>query len=387
MRLLRRAAAWVLSLVLLLSTALAAVTPAVSSRTTAVRPVIYGYQEGLAQAQADGLWGFADVAGNIVIDLQYDSVVSFSLGLATVEKNGKLGVIRPDGNYLIRPEYDSLLPLNCGLYIAQKGPRWGIVSVVGFRDAAGRWTNEAMPLGYQLVEKGTSGGLDAVILTPPTGSKIIVPMFQLPAKAAERGLEGSQFPFDLIKRAIFSDVGPRDWFSLWVDIAYNIGLVRGVGSSLFEPQRSVKVAEAIQVAANMDSRFQGDDFRPSSKPGGPWYTSALNYCLAHGIVRPGQFENYDRPITRRELAQLFNATGLAHSLPLRNSLNRIRSAVGDVTESDPGAAAIWDLYAKGIFNGKDGKLSFHPDDPVSRAETAALAARLARPEQRLELFP
>ena len=385
MKLLRRAAAWALCLCLLLSAAWAAQVPAVPSALRSA-PTVYGYQEGFAQAQRDGLWGFADAAGNIVIDLQYESVVSFSLGLATVELNGKLGVIRPDGKYLIAPEYDSLLPLNCGLYIAQKGPRWGVVSVVGFRSESGRWTNEAVPMTYQSVVQSTSGGLPAVILTPLSGSNIIVPVFQLPGHVERLGIEGSQFPFDLSRRAVFHDVSQREWYSLWVDIAYNIGLVGGVGSNTFEPRRSVKVSEAIQIAANMDSRFLGDDFHAAGQSGGPWYTSALNYCQAHGIVRPGQFESYDRPITRRELAQLFDATALARSLSTRNSLNRIRSAVSDVTESDPGAAAIWDLYAKGIFNGKDGDLSFHPDDPVSRAEAAALASRLARPEQRLELF-
>ena len=126
---------------------------------------VYGYSEGYAQAEEDGKWGFADGSGAIAIPLQYDSVVSFSLGMAAVNLKGKMGVIRPDGRYLIQPEYDSLLPLAYGLYIAQKGDEWGVVDIHSYTDKEGRHTNEIYPIVYTSVEKGVSGGLDALFLT------------------------------------------------------------------------------------------------------------------------------------------------------------------------------------------------------------------------------
>jgi len=347
---------------------------------------IHGYQEGYAQAEEGGKWGFAGPGGNLTVPLQYNSVVSFSLGMAAVNLNGRLGVIRPDGQYLIEPEYDSLLPVDCGLYLAQKGDAWGVVSILPYDDGTGKETNEVYPIVYEKAELGKSGGLDAIILTAAGGGKTVVPLFQLPGRLASLGVEGSQFPLTRGRSAAFTDVKGRDWFSLWVDIAYNVGIMSGTGNSAFEPGRTMTVAEALQMAANMDSRYRGDDFHTTTHTGSPWYNAAVSYCQASGIISRGQFDDYERQITRRELAQVFAATSLARSLPSRNSLMRVVAAVKDVSTLDEGAAAIYGLYAKGILTGVDGSLSFNPEGAVTRAEAAALAARLARPEQRVDLF-
>jgi len=347
---------------------------------------VHGYSEGFAQAESGGKWGFAGGDGSVVIPLQYDSVVSFSLGMAAVNLNGKLGVIRPDGEYLIEPEYDTLMPVGYGLYMAQKGANWGVVSIVPYLDEDGTSTNEIYPITYASVELGSSGGLDALILTSHGGGRTVTPLFRLPGMLADLGVEGSKFPLTRGKLPAFSDVEGRAWYSLWVDIAYNTGIMAGTGSGRFEPDRTVTVAEALQMAANMDSRHRGDTFHTTAHVSNPWYTDAVSYCLASGIIAAGDFDDYTRQITRRELAQVFAATSLAKSLPARNSVLRVAAAVKDVSALDPAAPSIYSLYAKGILTGVDGDLSFSPDAAVSRAEAAALASRLARPEQRLDLF-
>lgn len=347
---------------------------------------VYGYSEGMAQAEEDGKWGFAGGGGDVVIPIQYRSVVSFSLGVAAVNLDGKLGVIRPDGEYLIRPEYDTLMPVGYGLYMAQRGDDWGVVSILPYTDANGEETNEVYPLLYVSVELGTSGGLDALILISKGGGRTVVPIFQIPGILENLGVEGSRFPLTRGRIPSFADVEPRDWYSLWVDIAYNTGIMSGTGTGAFEPDREVTVAEAIQMAANMDSRYKGDTFHTTAHVTSPWYSDAVTYCLASGIITAGQFDSYERQITRRELAQIFEATGLARSLPQRNSPIRVKAAVADVNGEDPAAEAIYGLYTKGILTGVDERLSFRPDNPVTRAEAAALAARLARPEQRVDLF-
>lgn len=52
---------------------------------------VWGYSEGLAQCELAGKWGYVDAGRNVVIPLQYDSIVSFQLGIAAVNLNGKLG--------------------------------------------------------------------------------------------------------------------------------------------------------------------------------------------------------------------------------------------------------------------------------------------------------
>ncbi len=209
----------------LLSLSLLTAVPAARAYT------VYGYSEGLAQAEEDGKWGFAGSGGDIVIPIQYRSVVSFSLGMAAVNLDGKLGVIRPDGEYLIRPEYDTRMPAGYGLYMAQRGDEWGVVSILPYTGSDGQETNEVYPIIYASVELGTSGGVDALILTSKGGGRTVVPIFQILSVLAQLGVEGSRFPLTRGLVPSFTDVDPRDWFALWVDIAYNTCIMSGTGGN------------------------------------------------------------------------------------------------------------------------------------------------------------
>ncbi|MCI9264151.1 MAG: S-layer homology domain-containing protein [Oscillospiraceae bacterium] len=41
------------------------------------------------------------------------------------------------------------------------------------------------------------------------------------------------------------------------------------------------------------------------------------------------------------------------------------------------------LYQAGILRGSDALGTFHPDEPITRAEVAAIAVRVALPEKRI----
>ena len=183
-------------------------------------------------------------------------------------------------------------------------------------------------------------------------------------------------------------MSPRDWFAVWVDIAYNVGLTSGVGGNRYAPEQTLTVAEVLKLAATMESRYKDDSFHTSSSTGPYWYSGAVNYCLASGIIQSGTFsqKDYLRPATRREIAQIFAATSQAKHMKNINDLSRIKVSVPDVKPGDPGADAIYSLYAKGVLTGVDSKLTFNPKGTVTRAEAAAIVARMARAEQRLALW-
>ena len=182
--------------VVLTSTALAA--PAGST--------VWGYSEGLAQCELNGKWGYVDGSRNVVIPLQYNSIVSFSLGVAAVNLNGKLGVIRQDGAYLIPPEYDPLMPLNCGLYLAQKGGGWGVVSILPFSDGAGGTTNVLYDLTYDSVKVEEQGGVQVLTLRDGGGGVTRVPLFDLPGILVRKDVPSARFPLTRGKLPKFSDV-------------------------------------------------------------------------------------------------------------------------------------------------------------------------------------
>ena len=92
------------------------------------------------------------------------------------------------------------------------------------------------------------------------GVETLVPMNTLPALLVERKVPSARFPLVQKRLPNFSDVTPRDWYDLWVDVAYNVGLMEGVGDNRFNPDGTLTVAEALKLAAHMESRYLGDDF-------------------------------------------------------------------------------------------------------------------------------
>ena len=349
--------------------------------------VLHGYREGLAKAEEDGLWGFADVSGAIVVPIQYQSVLDFTLGTALVQTGNKLGLIRQDGTYLLDPEYDTLENLGYGLYLAQQGNSWGVVSILAFPGEDGAATQAFFPIQYDTVRIGQMDGLEVLLLTQD-GVETVTPLASLPQLMVERDVPSARFPLLKGRLPSFSDVEDRDWFSVWVDIAYNVGLTSGVGGNRYAPEQTLTVAEVLKLAATMESRYKDDSFHTSSSTGPYWYSGAVNYCLASGIIQNGTFsqKDYLRPATRREIAQIFAATSQAKHMKNINDLSRIKVSVPDVKPGDPGADAIYSLYAKGVLTGVDSKLTFNPKGTVTRAEAAAIVARMARAEQRLTLW-
>lgn len=197
--------------------------------------IIWGYQEGLAKAQSpDGKFGFANLKREIVIPMQYTSVLDFSLGLSQVQLGSRLGVIRQDGAYLIQPEYGSLYHMDAGLYIAQKGTKWGVLSLVPFPDGNGGSTQVFYDFIYDSAEFTKVGGMDTLVLTKD-GQKTVVPFYQISQLMLERQVPSARFPLSRGVLPDFDDVSPRDWFDVWVDLAYNLGLMSGTGDNYFSP--------------------------------------------------------------------------------------------------------------------------------------------------------
>lgn len=190
----RKLAALVLSCAAVISAAVAA-------------PIVYGYQEGLAQATENGLWGFVDTTGSVVVPIRYQSVLDFTLGTALVRTNNKMGLIRQDGAYLLQPEYDTLENLGYGLYLAQKGDQWGVVSILAFPDGQGGETWEFYPIAYDAVRVDRVDGLDVLVFATG-GVDTMVSLSSLPSLMAQRQVPSAQFPLIKGRLPSFSDVGP-----------------------------------------------------------------------------------------------------------------------------------------------------------------------------------
>lgn len=176
----------------------------------------------------------------------------------------------------------------------------------------------------------------------------------------------------------FTDVDSGAWYAGAVKDCYELGLMNGSSDTTFNPAGLFTLAEVLTVAARMNSICNGGNgVIPAS--GGTWYQGAVDYCVSHGIIRSGQFDNYTRSATRAEMAGI-----IAAALPDSEwaAINGV-TALPDVSDSTPYSDAIFVLYNAGVFTGSDEYGAFQPYAYITRAEVAAIAARCADASQRV----
>ena len=150
----------------------------------------------------------------------------------------------------------------------------------------------------------------------------------------------------------------------------------------FDPEGTLRLNEAVKIACVIHALYTGqaDTLQPGT--GKHWADPYLAYAEANGILQKDEFTNYDRPATRSEMAHIF-----AKSLP-EDGLEKINTilSINDVEREDLSpiqyAADIFKLYRAGVLAGEPKTHDFRPASTITRAETAAIVARLTFPETR-----
>jgi hypothetical protein len=103
----------------------------------------------LERVEANGKYGFADVAGNVIIPCTWDYVYPFKEGLARVLHNMKYGFIDKTGTISIPCEWDAAYSFNDGLArIMDNNKKWGFIDKTG---------SVVVPCNWNSVEKFSEG--------------------------------------------------------------------------------------------------------------------------------------------------------------------------------------------------------------------------------------
>ena len=103
----------------------------------------------------------------------------------------------------------------------------------------------------------------------------------------------------------------------------------------------------------------------------------MDYCVANGIITAAQFTDFNRNITRGDMAVVF-----ANILP-DTEYTAVRSGqIPDVASELGCYAAVMKLYNAGIVGGDAGSGKYRPGDSISRAEACVIFTRIAAPEYR-----
>lgn len=340
------------------------------------------FSEGMIRVTDGTHWGYASPDGTVVIPAQFDAAENFELGVAKVTVDGRVGLLHWSGSFLLVPAYDELIRIGYGLYLGRRGQRWDLMSTSEV-DGGDRY------LYYDLADARVTEGVNGqLILQEKDGKTTRILLRNLPQWLKSKKVSGWQFPLHTEGRAIFTDVSGQDWYDRWVNLAYSIGMMEGTGNRQFEPEKELTVAETLRLAACLESRAIQDDFHLQSVSGTLWYSSSVTYCETVGIISYGEYgkDDFNRPVTRAEMARIFSRTSAVRSMENVNDPERVRSSVPDVLEGDYAAEAIYGLFAKGVFNGKDSECSFHPTENLTRAEAATMIVRITRPEHRIKLW-
>ncbi|MBR5283722.1 MAG: S-layer homology domain-containing protein [Clostridia bacterium] len=189
--------------------------------------------------------------------------------------------------------------------------------------------------------------------------------------------------FDHIKavndyeNGIYSDVSTQ-WYAPYAARAYEVNLMRGNKDGTFYAQGKVTVAEAITIAARLHNIYYGysGEFNQAS----PWYQVYVDYAVERGMIEADTFDDYTRPITRKEMASLL---GRAVELTELERINESKT-IPDVEADDKDYAAIQALYESGVLTGSGEDGTFLPENEINRAEAATMIARLVTPELRVK---
>lgn len=180
----------------------------------------------------------------------------------------------------------------------------------------------------------------------------------------------------------FLDVNPTDWFYADVLQAWKDGLINGMTATSFEPNGQLSLAQAIKLAAVMHQSSTGTKILLAN--GSPmWYSSYVDYAIANGIIKEGQFTDYERAATRREFAAIFAAALPADKYAAINEIADGR--IPDVKEADLYGAEIYKLYRAGILSGNDAAGTFAPESNIKRSEVSAIVNRMMHAEARKSL--
>ena len=174
----------------------------------------------------------------------------------------------------------------------------------------------------------------------------------------------------------FTDVTVDKWFYEYVKTAYEYTLANGTSGTKFSPDNKFTVAQALTAAANIHAAYYGKTVS-AAKDGESWFTPYVNYCLNNEIIVVGQFADYNKNITRGDMAIVF-----ANILPNDEYAAVRTGSCVDVTAEDACYNALTTLYNAGIVSGDAGKGTYRPNEEIVRSEACVIFTRIAAKEYR-----
>ncbi len=177
----------------------------------------------------------------------------------------------------------------------------------------------------------------------------------------------------------FKDVASNAWYKDVVTDCYHYSLMLGNSETTFNPTGNITIAEVITAAVRIYCLNNTYASKPTMNTT-PWYKGYVDYAISKNIIKADDFSDYTLPATRAEMAYILKNCVTSSKLKKINTI----TSIPDVTKEDKYGEEIFKLYEAGILGGSDEKGTFFPDRSITRAEGAAIIARLSEISDRIK---
>ena len=172
----------------------------------------------------------------------------------------------------------------------------------------------------------------------------------------------------------FTDVPKDEWYVGAVEYAVQNGLMNGVGDGKFAPEGSMTRAMLVTVLWRYEGAPETGKNPFTDVPNGQWYTDAVAWAAANGIVGGVGNNKFDPEgkITREQMATILYRYAEKKGIDTGKRGDLSAFPDGGKVASWAKNAVQWAVAEK-IINGSDGKLL--PQGDATRAQVATILMR------------
>lgn len=179
----------------------------------------------------------------------------------------------------------------------------------------------------------------------------------------------------------FSDVAKDGWYTPYIAVAYEHGLIRGDDMGLFLPEDNIQLAAVVTMAARLHAIYRGgSDSQFDQSVGTYWYDTYVRYADEHKLLTGLGRLNYGSEAKRWQVARLITNALPSEAFVTINIVDN--GAIPDVTMEQTYSASVYTLYRAGILTGTPPINAFEPESAVTRGEVATFFSRTISPTLR-----
>ncbi|MCI8284664.1 MAG: S-layer homology domain-containing protein [Firmicutes bacterium] len=182
----------------------------------------------------------------------------------------------------------------------------------------------------------------------------------------------------------FADVVEEEWYIDYIKAVYEMGIMKGMTDSEFGVTKNLTIAQAITMASRIFSTYENDGFQFVQSDDENWFMTYVDYAAKNAIITSeySGAADYNATATRAQFAEIMGGAISDGELPVINNIND--GDIPDVSPDTDQGKAIYRLYRAGILTG-DSSGEFMPDANITRAQVAAIMARIADAGLRVKL--